>query len=692
MPTLPCLREDLRISEGPTHTDGTSTWTLYDPLAHVYHRLSTHAFNILSQWPSPDCSAKDINDMTAFLYMHKLTQQPPNTQTADLAQTERSRTKGTAKMLLHSYVFFRIPLFQPQRFLELTAPFLAPLFSKPMRLLILILGGIGGGLAIRQWDVFVTTFLHFLSFEGLLYYGLTLFFLKIAHELGHAYMAHKFGCKVPVIGVAFLLLFPILYTDTTDAWRLKSRRERVLIDAGGMLVELAIACLALFAWNFLPDGTARSLAFFIATTSIGLSLFVNLNPLMRFDGYYLLCDIFGQHNLQMRGFAHAKWKMRETLFNLREPPPQSEPHRIRFWLLLYAYSTWIYRFFLFIGIALLVHALFPKALGIPLFCIEIWLFILTPIYRELKIWWSFKMKILTKRTGFSLIICSAFLAAFFIPWQTTIRAPALIRPLHQSEIYSVTTGRIDHIFARDNEAVQKGQLLIRLSSETLDYETRKSRTRLKLLQTQYARRTANIGDLAATDILRSTIIKEQEHLAGIENSRKALEIRAPQDGIIKDLNPDLHIQRYINPNLHIATLVKPETTEILAYISERHLKRITKNTAFIFIPENGRAQNTHGQIDFIAPTTETTLTNSLFSSPRNGSIPVHPNTNTPISPVIRVQGRSRNNINIGMDMDTSQTPLNAILRGQIHIHAKPQSPAYTVWQRIYTVLIREIDF
>ena len=101
-------------------------------------------------------------------------------------------------------------------------------------------------------------FLHFFSLEGLALYGLTLVGLKIFHEFGHAFTAQRFGARVPVMGVAVMLMMPLLYTDVTDAWRLADKRQRLLIGAAGMLTEFAIAGLALFVWAFLADGPARS--------------------------------------------------------------------------------------------------------------------------------------------------------------------------------------------------------------------------------------------------------------------------------------------------------------------------------------------------------------------------------------------------------------------------------------------------
>src|SRR5690606_11708462 len=124
------------------------------------------------------------------------------------------------------------------------------------------------------------------SLEGFLLYGLTLVLVKSAHELGHALVSQRLGCRVASMGVAFLVMFPVLYTDTTDAWKLQSRRDRLRIVTAGVRTELYLALIATFLWGVLPDGSLRSAAFFIATTSWVTSVLVNISPFMRFDGYY----------------------------------------------------------------------------------------------------------------------------------------------------------------------------------------------------------------------------------------------------------------------------------------------------------------------------------------------------------------------------------------------------------------------
>lgn len=697
---LPPLRQDLRILPGPADASGAKTWLIHDILAHKFHALAARGFTLLSKWeaiPPPDLLAKlnedtdepydeqDIEDMVGFLYAQKLTLVPPAMDTTGLYEQEQAANPAFHKTILHKYLFFRVPLFQPQKFIDAAHPFIAPLYSRAFRWLVILSGLVGGWFALEQWDVFKATFLHFLTFEGLLYYGITLAIIKAIHELGHAFMSRRFGAKVPIIGIAFLVMFPILYTDTTDAWRLTKKRERVLIDAAGMLAELSIACLALLAWSFLPDGPMRSVAFFAATTSWGLSIMVNLNPFMRFDGYYLTCDLFDQRNLQERGFDIGRWHMRETLFGLGRDIPHEVTGKEQFWLTLYAYGTWIYRFFLFIGIAVLVHALFPKALGIFLFVVEILFFIVMPIFRELSNWWSLRMDILkSKKSWLTFSLSSACIVTLLVPWQTSVRAPALLRPSVQTALFPSNAGMVESIFVKDGDHVEQGQLLVKLGSDNLAHERTKSLMRIKLIKAQLSRRAADRQDLNASAVLSQALRKELANLAGYRAEQMALEIRAPHAGIVMEINPELHVGRHIGTVFAVARLVDTGQAEILLFASENHIDRISPHAKVKFIPDGLLEKPVQAQINFIAPTSEEYLTEPIFSSDYRGPIAVKPTQDggmKPASAIIRLKAKP----------ETAAKHSQAI-RGVAHIEASRQSPTKAIYRRIAHVLLRETDF
>jgi putative peptide zinc metalloprotease protein len=429
---LPPLREDLRLIDGASAADGSPTWVIVDPVRGKYFQIGWAAYQILSRWSGRStqvilsqihadttCRAttQDIDDLLRFLYGNHLMREPPQGgYRAYAAQAEAARPQWLI-WLVHHYLFFQIPLVRPDRFLRATIPFVEWLFSKSVAWIIALIGLAGVYLVSRQWGVFTATILHFFTPRGLALYALSLAIVKVFHELGHAYTATRYGCRVPTMGIAMIVMVPMLYSDTSDAWKLTSRRQRAAIGAAGMIVECALAALAIFVWNFLDDGVARSLVFIVATTSLMVGAAINLSPLMRFDGYYVLSDWMGIPNLQDRAFAFGRWQLRRLLLGLDMPMPEPVAAAQRRFLVCFAWAVWAYRFMLFLGIALMVYHYFFKLLGLILFAIEIGWFIVLPIVGELKIWWTLRREIVERRRGWlSAGVLACVIALLFVPW------------------------------------------------------------------------------------------------------------------------------------------------------------------------------------------------------------------------------------------------------------------------------------
>lgn len=698
---LPALRQELSLLPAPQGDDGAPRWFLFDPVRNAFHLLTRQAVDILNEWKNgpaaetlsrlkksyPDMEADEdmLKEMAEFLFEQKLTEIPPMGDPEILARQEAATRRPFYEIMIHKYLFFRIPLFQPRKFLIATSPYIEFLFKKSTWIIIASMGLIGLYFAARQWEQFWTTFMYFFTLEGFVFYALTLIIIKALHELGHAFTAHHFGARVPIIGLAFLVMFPVLYTDTTDAWRLTSRRQRLLIDAGGMITELAIASIAIFLWSFLPDGPARSAAFFAATTSWVLSLMVNLNPCMRFDGYYLLGDFFRVQNMQVSGFELGRWKMREFLFGLGLPKPVPAAPRKQFGLLTYAYLTWVYRFFLFIGIALLVHHLFPKAIGIVLFTVEILFFIVMPMWREIKHWWNLRMTIISTRRGCTtLALTTAALAIFLVPWQTKISAPALLRPALQTEIFPISPAQVEMVHVKTGQRVSQGERLVSLSSETLKFERAQSIQRLTLLSAQINRQASSLEERRLGATLNDEYTAEKMSLRAIDDALAQLTIYAPHDGIISDIPTELHRERYIRLTDRLMRVISPASQELLALPNEVDAVRVSQNAAFIFISDDASFAKVKGHLTALAPTSEAVISEPILTSISGGPLAVNEDKDGQLianSPVFKVRGK----------------PAQSVLspraqRGIVKIKARPQSPAATLWRSIVRVLIRETDF
>lgn len=309
-------------------------------------------------------------------------------------------------------------------------------------------------------------------------------FVKVVHEFAHAYTAIKYNIPVPHMGVADYRDVPVLYTETTGGWQLSSRRERFHIGIAGITAELCLAAIFLILWNIMPAGSlAQSICFTVVTISLVGSLLVNLNPLMRFDGYYMLGDLLGLENLQHRACNFARWKIRKTLFALPDDPPEYLPLKTEKFLTYFGLTLLVYRFFLFAGISVLVYHLFFKPLGLILMLVEIIWFIALPVWSELKIWFARRHEILkTPRARVIAVLAASLAIILALPLQRTVYIPAVLHAGQYSAVFPYTASHIDEILVAEGQAVHKGDTLLRLSSFELDKKIAVARQKVEKLE------------------------------------------------------------------------------------------------------------------------------------------------------------------------------------------------------------------
>ena len=598
---LPPLREDLRLVAGASAVDGSPTWVIVDQVRGKYFQIGWAAYQILSRWSAGSaevvlsqihaettCRAtvQDINDLLRFLYGNHLMREPSQGgYRAYAAQAEAARPQWVM-WLVHNYLFFQIPLVRPDRFLRATLPFVEWLFSKSVAWIISLIGLAGIYLVSRQWEVFTATFLHFFTPRGLALYALSLAIVKVFHELGHAYTATRFGCRVPTMGIAMMVLVPMLYSDTSDAWKLTSRRQRAAIGAAGMIVECALAALAIFAWNFLDDGLGRSLVFIVATTSLMVGAAINLSPFMRFDGYYVLSDWLGIPNLQDRAFAFGRWQLRRILFGLDIPMPEPVAAAQRRFLVCFAWGAWAYRFMLFFGIALMVYHYFFKLLGLILFAIEIGWFIVLPIVGELKIWWSLRGEIVERRRGWlSAGVLACVVALLFVPWSDRISLPAVLESTPHATIYAPAPGKIVDLVVEEGQRVEVGDRLIVLESPALEKDMALTRKRIEVERLRVQRQFIDREELAKHQVTLETLRARLSQLEGLLQQQQNLSLTAPIAGMVTDRAEALHVGQWINKQLPLAYVIDPAGEELHALASETDVGYLHAGQSARFIPQ-----------------------------------------------------------------------------------------------------------
>ena len=697
----PSIREDLQLFEGTPLEDGSPTWLIFDTLTNKYFTIGLNAFRLLNYWNADvdtktflkdvkqkgvNLKEEELNDFISFLRVNDLVSHYNSEDTKFLIEKYKNQKKHFILSIIHNYLFFKIPLLKPDTFLDSTLMFAKIIGSKLVRYIVYVLGLIGIYFVIQNWDQFINTFLYFFNWNGFIFYAFSLVLVKAIHEFGHAYVAKNYGCNVNSMGIAFLVFFPFLYTDNTNAWRLRDYSNRLRINFAGISTELHLALLATFFWSILEPGTLKSIAFFIATTSWVSSLLINISPFMRFDGYYVLADFLRVENLQPRAFSLAKWKLRQIIFGLNhEQPEKMNANKINF-LIFYAWSTWIYRFFLFIGIAILVYHYTFKVLGIILFVVEIIWFICLPIYREMALWWKMRSDIgLSFNFIRTILFISVLFFLFFYPWKNYQKIPAILQSENFISIYAPEEAQIKRVHIKEGDKVQKNQLLIELTSPSLNYKINQTIGKLELAELQINNALQSKTNREQLLSLRSKKNKLETEILNYNKIKSSLNIRAPFNAEITFLEK-FKKDQWVNQEDPLLSLVDKDTQTIFAFISEKNIAKIDRTKDLFFISSHIDSPKIPLSIKSISKSPVNNfnlfpIVTSLYSGP----IAARENSR---SDIISEQAYYLVSMNLVKDI----TKVDQKMLGSVNIAIYPTSFAERIYKYVYAVLIRELSF
>ena len=701
---LPPLREELALLPGPVLPDGQPSWTLHDPVRNLFFRIDWPTFEVLQRWGAGDAQAlvqdirarttlqldaQDVQGVAQFLVGNQLTQPRAAGSARQFAERLAQIQGSPWKWLLHHYLFFRIPLVKPDAWLGRwkgwVGVFYAPAFFG-VTLAALLFGLFQ---VMRQWDGFVAQLVDTFSLEGLASYAVALLCVKTLPELGPAFTAKRLGCRVPTMGVAFVVLWPMAYTDTNEAWRLTDPRHRLQVASAGIVTEMVIAAWATLAWGLLPDGPVRSAAFVLATTSWVATLAINASPFMRFDGYFILSDTLDQPNLHERSFALARWKLREWLFDLREDVPEMVPPRQQRWMIAFAWATWLYRLVLFIGIALLVYHLFFKVLGVFLFVVEIAWFIWRPVRMELKAWGERRQVIRQRgRTSLSLIAVLLLVALLFVPWPGRVTASGLLRPAESFAVYAPSGARLDALPHAEGARVAEGAVLASL--HVPDLRTRREALTVRVEQLRRQASVSSFDDQLrpAMQVAEETLATARAELASVDTELRHFEPRAPYAGTLRDIDPDLQPGQWLPRNERIALLVRDGTPWLVeTWLDEDDLARVREGDRAIFITDGVSGPTLTLTVQALDRDASRVLPRPELAAPAGGHVLAREKNGqiVPERAVYRVTLR----------VNGEQAPemlARHSWRGHITIHARAEAPGWRTLRQAGAVLVREFGF
>jgi putative peptide zinc metalloprotease protein len=696
---LPRLRTDLQIEETTAGPVSHRSLTVYDPLRGAYFRLSWPHSSIFLAWRDTESSRDiiervsaegpapvthdDVAEVIKFAALNQLTRFDPEGGWQRYATLKAASKHGWLKTIAHNYLFFRIPLVNPEPALRRLLPPLAVVFRPAFWVLVAAVAALGFYFASRQWSAVLSAFESSWQFQALLMFALAAFALKIVHELGHALTSAYYGCRVPSMGVAVMIGAPVLYTDTTDSWRLRRRGDRLRIVLAGVLAESIIAAVALLSWSFLDDGLLRQICFSLATTSVALSLAVNLNPLMRFDGYFALSDWLEVPNLQARAFAFGVWRLREALFKIGAPPPEAVPPRLRRTLIVYSYLTWIYRFFLFIGIAAIVYAMAGKAIGIVLGLFEIAVFIAAPVLNEVKAWWSLRDKIRrSPRAAATGLTAASAVMLFCCPIVRTVEVPAVLLAANEQEIHLPYPAQLTKVAVRTGDRVKAGQVLFAARSPDLEHRLTVARLHARRVDISLQRMHAHDEDREQRLVLQRELSLSHEKIASLSKELDRLTVKAPFDGTFGDHDTELAPGTWVSDQTVLARLMVDGPAQLKGLVSDKEWTRLTPGGDGVFIADEATFAKLHVVLHSVAPASDGHLSEPSLAAASGGQVPA-----------AEVDGTWR--LRDGWVEVRYESPAPAppqMIRGIIRASAEPMSPLTLTWRQIARVFVREQNF
>ena len=697
----PALREDLTLFPGPPAANGYPTWTLHDPARNQYFSIDWMTFEVISrmrlgsfeaiaasisQETTLEVDEDVIKNVIAFLDENELIQRHDRFENDLLQQRRDAREKGWFQSLLHGYLFFRVPLLKPDRWLDSALPYFSFMFSRFFLRLTLLVFVIGLVSAYQQWEVFQATLIDTFSLSGLMNYGLALIGIKVIHELGHALVAKKHGCRVPTMGLAFLVMWPVAYTDVTESWKLNSHQKRLQIAGAGIATELVLAAWALLCWVMFPASELRSLFFFAATTSIATTLVVNASPFMRFDGYFLLCDFLGMPNLHGRSFDYARWWFRKNLLSIDVAPPESfNPGRHRF-VIGFAIMTMLYRLVIFTGIAILVYQYFFKALGLVLFAVEVWFFILRPVWHELS-FWKKNLKEHAKAEESPPIYRWVFwiVLILFIPLDVTVNSQGILKAEKSFSVITFQSSQVVKLPPPLGTKVVEGELLMGLESLELEQKINLAKNKLMTLNKALSAAGFDRETLSQRSVIKEQFKSAQQELNGLEKERDRLRPIAPFTGEIVDVEPDLFLNEWLPKNTTALSMIDPKHWVVDCYITEADLKRIDLKNLGWFKPDAPGVANYRLTVISIDRDASKVVSDRSLASTHGGEVLVRMQNNVPIPENAIYHVRLR--------VDHLHEKISTgYLRGRVVILAWPKSMMGDVIKNTLANLIREASF
>ncbi len=577
--------------------------------------------------------------------------------------------------------FYQLPLVNPDHFLDRTVRFVRPLFTPMAMFLWSGLVTAAVYVATRRWDDLGDQVGEAFGAQNLPILWVTIIALKLFHEFGHAYATKAYGGHVPEMGAYLIVFTPCAYVDASAAWGFHKRGQRMFVGMAGMYFELAIAAIALLGWAATDPGVLHSLLFNVVMLASVVTVAFNINPLMRFDGYYVLSDALEIPNLRQRSTDAMTAIAKRIAIGPRLEAQSSEGLKTQLSLCGFGVFAALYRVTVIVSISMLVASKF-FLLGLVLAATYITLEILKLLRRVLAyLWFSEQAQQAQVRSfGVSIaLIAVAGYALFGVPLPGSVHASGSIGTEGDQVIRLERPGFVDVIHAEAGKSVIEGELIAELRDPELLTEIVLARS--SLVQSSVRAQALATIDLPLAQQEQQTVQYFRDRLAERERRLDAMTMRAESTGWIARCLSVEEAGRFLPAGEEIATIAAGRFT-VVTYLTPREMAAASPRPGEViqFRPVGGPGERMAGTILRVEPVASSRIDELSLTQLAGGKIQIDPQTMRAPQSYYRV-------ISV-LEPSTFDGSLRHGLTGSIRIGAASEPMALLLWRRVLVFLNR----
>jgi putative peptide zinc metalloprotease protein len=576
------LRTDLRFS---LHRRGGWDWyVIEDDSRGQYFRVSLSEYAFLSLLDGKRTLDQAQSDLASLPGCYTIDEHQATNITkliidAGLAEsfvshsqraTSRARENAQQHILL-SYlnpIAWRIPLFNPDRLFTLLHRWTRLVPGWVFAVVLLAVCVVGALQLLIRWRDFHQDRLTSFSANDALWLCLAWFLMKGLHETAHGVTCKRYGGRVPSFGVMLLLLIPLPYVDVTSSWRFTYKWQRMLTAAAGMLAEVFIASCAAIVWCAAKPGPLQYHASNLILAGSINTLFFNLNPLMRLDGYHIVTDLLDMPNLYTHGRQSMKSFFKTIFFGTRFQAPEQTSLTRWGLVICYGLSAFLWQFLVCVGLGITAANLFP-GIGLMLVFLASLAWIGIPLWKLIRMLFCRQLAESLNRTQFAMMTAAIFMimtVVLMLPAPATVRAPMVIRQ-DLLTLRAQASGKVGKIHHYHGTQVRKGDLLITLVNPELTKELHQTKLELRSSQTQADHYLAE-GDIELWQITQETIQGLKQRHEELNYLCSSLEVRASVDGVVL-LNDYVNmLGQFVLPGDDLLSLRRIDRCQAIALVAQ----------------------------------------------------------------------------------------------------------------------------